>query len=575
MSKVTTTYDNTLKEKIFIIKGEEGYARSTDCVLTELYTNGGERQPDWNTSLDNMKLEFRIDVLRDVGASQVVLYDNDTTIGVYDFDINTHSIDLKYEGGDEDNRIELAYDVEHHLYAKYMGNKQCLKSQSQSYHLFEPMPDAFKCELSFLDANDRVMNGGTNSDYDMGDTIEFKVKLEADDYITGNTIEVYDGNTLVGEYTTDANGLTELIQIETYDSETYTHFSGLKKLSAKFNGTQYLEAKLVSTNVSVGYTVSVIEYPQYVVNSEPSQVIAEVESYNGNEPFAHMSENYYAVFEIDRSEEPIGYEKISSSIQPSGDRLYFDNVVFTKGEFMIGFAFPYAFDYVSDDYTIDVYNNVTVAVSPKQAVTSANNVLPISATLKQGTAPLPHEGIAVDFNGSSILTNTDGIAVYNYEGNSVGDVSVTASVYSAYDTANIEDVYQYWSKTNGNISIYYRDRYGATTSQSNGWKCTPFSSGRYGNSLMIFEDNISWEFVVKGVSKLTGIGQDNNPISGIKVGDVIKAVYDVESNYVTFIVNQTTIGSFQYHGNTLSFDFYFADSTGYLTIDEVKIKRSA
>lgn len=575
MSKVTTTYDNTLKEKIFLIKGEEGYARSTDCVLTELYTHNGERQPDWNTSLDNMKLEFRINVLRDVGASQVVLYDNDTTIGVYDFDTNAHSIDLKYEGGDEDNRIELSYDVEHHLYAKYMGNKQCLKSQSQSYHLFEPMPDAFKCELSFIDADGFVMNGGTNSDYDMLDTIEFKVKLEAEDYISGNTIEVYDGNTLIGEYTTDANGLTELIQIETHDVETYTDFQGLKKLTARFRGTQYLEAKLTTTNVSVGYTVSVIEYPQYVVNSEPSQVIAKVESYNGNEPSAHMSMNYYAVFQIHRDEDPTGYEKISSSEQPNWDgMIYFDNVVFTKGEFCIRFAFPFSFDYVSDDYTTNVYDNVTVEVSPKQAITSANNVLPISATLKQGIAPLP-EGIAVDFNGSSILTNANGIAVYNYEGNSIGDVSVTASVYSAYDTANIEDVYQYWSKTNGNFSIWYRDRYGATTSQSNGWKCTPWSLF-YMTQLMSFEENITWEFVVKGVSKLTGIGEGNYPISGIKVGDVIKAVYDVETNYVTYIVNQTTIGSFQlHHRSSITFEFYFEDSTGYLTIDEVKIKRSA
>ena len=576
MSKVTTTYDNTLKEKIFIIKGEEGYARSTDCVLTELYTNDGERRSDWNTSLDNMKLEFRINVLRDVGASQVVLYDNDTTIGVYDFDTNAHSIDLKYEGVGEDNRIELSYDVEHHLYAKYMGNKQCMKSQSQSYHLFEPMPDAFKCELSFLDADGFVMNGGINSDYDMLDTIEFKVKLEADDYITGNTIEVYDGNTLIGEYTTDSTGLTELIQIETHDVETYTDFSGLKKLTAKFNGTQYLEAKLTTTNVSVGYTVSVIEYPQYVVNSEPSQVIAKVESYNGNEPKDNMSSNYYAVFQIYRDEDPTGYEKISSSEQPDFDgMIYFDNVVFTKGEFCIRFAFPFSFDYISEGYTHNIYENVTVAVSPKQAVTSANNVLPISATLKQGTAPLLYEGIVVDFNGSSILTDANGLAVYNYEGNSTGDVSVTASVYSAYDTANIEDVYQYWSKRNGNISISYRDIFGATTSQSNGWKCTPLSLA-YINRLMNFEENISWEFVVKGVSKLTGIGEYDTPISGIKVGDVIKAVYDVETNYVTYIVNQTTIGSFQiHHRSFIAFEFYFADSTGYLTIDEVKIKRSA
>lgn len=294
MSKVTTTYDNTLKEKIFIIKGEEGYARSTDCILTELYTNGGERRSDWNTSLDAMKLEFRIDVLRDVGASQVVLYDNDTTIGVYDFDTNTHSIDLKYEGADEDNRIKLSYDVEHHIYAKYMGNKQCMKSQSQSYEVNEPLPHSFNCELEFM-GSDGVSQFATSYDpfnpHSLSPTlIEFRVKLVAEREFENKNIKVYNGNTLIGEYATDNNGLTEVITLSDLSDGAY-------KLTAIFDGSEYLEHQTNSVDISVGYIITLEEYPSLIINQEPVTIIGSIKDYLGNPPSTEMSREYYAIYE--------------------------------------------------------------------------------------------------------------------------------------------------------------------------------------------------------------------------------------------------------------------------------------
>ena len=318
MSKVTTTYDNTLKEKIFIIKGEEGYARSTDCILTELYTNNGERRTDWNTSLDAMKLEFRIDVLRDVGASQVVLYDNDTTIGVYDFDTNAHSIDLKYESEEEDNRIELSYDMEHHLYAKYMGNKQCMKSQSQSYIIDEPMPDKFKCELVFTDEYGEDL---TIFDYDTAPEIHLGIKLVAESHISGNTIQIYDNDELIVETTTDSEGA---IAFALYKSPLVDN--GLHKLKAKFGGSNYLESKSATVDISVGYQVTIEESPQYRVNNEPIDIVAKVESYLGNLPSTRTSTSAYEVR---------GATNSSIAYPDEEGYLYFNDVLLNSQTFRV------------------------------------------------------------------------------------------------------------------------------------------------------------------------------------------------------------------------------------------------
>lgn len=559
MAKITTTYDSTLKEKVFIIKGEEAYARTTDCVLTELFTNNGERRTDWNSSLDNMKLELRIDVLRDVGASQVVLYDNDITLGVFDLDTNSHQIDLKYESGTEDNRIELAYDIEHNIYAKYMGNKQCLKSQSQSYKVFEPMPDKFKCELEFFDE----YGGELPLEYDQVREIPVMVKLSSDEEdVSGETIKIYDNDELIVEYQTDSSG-----EILFPIGGSTLIPQGLHKLTAVFEGTQYLESKTTRVDISVGYKVTVEECPYYVVNGEPINIVAKVESYLGNPPFpTSIADGHFVV--RGATDSPI-------EIPNENGYLYFNDVVLNRQYFSVGLEVVYDADYVSEEQNVMFINDVILSLSADRTLISNNLSSTLTATLNWGTYSEILNDIPVHFNDEVVLT-TKGVATYSIDGDGSGNKTVTASVYGSSETVEIEDVYQYWSKKNGSLSISYRDRYGSTTSQSNGWKCTPNSSGRYMSQLMNFEDNnITWEFIVKGVSKLTGIGQDNNPISGIKVGDVIQAVYDVETNYVTYMVNQTTIGSFQHHGSIISFDFYFADSSGYLTIDEFKIKGSA
>lgn len=553
MSKVTTTYDNTLKEKIFIVKGEEGYARSTDCILTELYTNNGERRNDWDTSLDYMKLEFRIDVLRDVGASQVVLYDNDTTIGVYDFDTNTHSIDLKYESPNEDNRLTFSYDVEHHIYAKYMGNKQCMKSQSQSYKLFEPMPDKFQCELAFIDMNGEVISlENNNVDYDSVRYIPLGVQLTAQSYVAGNNIKIYDGDNLLVEGNTDSEGIFEF-PLENDGSFLENRAYHLK---AFFEGSQYLESKTTNVSISVGYVVSVEEYPSVRINNEPIDIVAKVQSYLGNPPSTRFSNAPYTV----RGDSQGNYE-----FPDTEGYLYFTNIMLNRPYFTVGLNDVIDVDYVSDEYIVPFYNSVNLSLSTNSLIIAPN----YSATLTaQVSRPIPD--IPISFNGNNVMTN-NGIARYTVEGEGIGDVTVTASIYDSSESITIEDVIQYWSKTNGSLGLNYRDRYGSTTSLTNGWRGTP-SQTTYLISFPFSVDFIVMiEFNVKGVNGLVGIGEDNTPITGVKTNDVIKGIYDINNQRATFYLNNNVIGTSDCHGVDLR--LHFMNNNGYILFDELKIKR--
>ena len=120
MARVSVFYDKELKERFFMVRGDEGYARST---TTELFL--GER----DEHLLNFDLDITVNVLRDNGEGQIVIYDNDVAVYVID----------DWSSTDNNRTITLdglTYDVTHNFYARYMGNSKCLASKSKTIGLF-------------------------------------------------------------------------------------------------------------------------------------------------------------------------------------------------------------------------------------------------------------------------------------------------------------------------------------------------------------------------------------------------------------------------------------------------------
>ena len=71
MARISIYYDDVEKEQFFMVRGDERYARSTKTLLSI-----GTPSLDI-TSFD---VSATVNVLRDTGEGQVVIYDNDDVI---------------------------------------------------------------------------------------------------------------------------------------------------------------------------------------------------------------------------------------------------------------------------------------------------------------------------------------------------------------------------------------------------------------------------------------------------------------------------------------------------------------
>ena len=247
MVKLTTTWDKTLNEKVFVLKGDEAYARTTDTVLTEL-----EREADWNHNIDYMLVSFEVDVLRDKGDSTIVLYDNDEVLDVVDYTEGQSSVRWERYWDEEsqsyiDNRVRLSYDVEHNVYAKYMGNKKCLKSVSKTYTFSEPTPTAFLSSITISVDDDS---------YYLDDTTSMTVKLNADDFYDTKPIKIYENGVEKRTVTTGRNGS---VTIDDYDLET----EGLRTIVARFEGDEHLTPSESSVQLSVGLILTMDDIPYH------------------------------------------------------------------------------------------------------------------------------------------------------------------------------------------------------------------------------------------------------------------------------------------------------------------------
>ena len=560
MANIITSYDKSLKEKVFIVRGEESYARTTDCMLTEILHNG-ERREDWNTHLDYMLLEFRIDVVRDVGASEVVLYDNDVVLGVYPFDTNSHYIDLKFEDSEHDNRIMLNYDVEHNLYAKYMGNKQCLKSQSKTYSFYEAMPDAYNCSLSLLESDEETP---LSIDYDTGDTVSLKVKIDAEtevgqEYVAGNDIEIYvDGVKLEDDYTTGIGGITPSIEIEDLTDGEHT-------ITARFNGTEYLAFSSTTMDISVGYVASIISYPSYLINNNPFDASVKVTDYLNN------PQQGFTVTQISSS--------VSATTNGNG-MAYFNSIHDDDGELSFVSASPSLVNYNSNIVDITDYENVTVSLSQSSTITANNRAVTLTGKVNGVSEP-----VTVNLsNGGTLTTNNQGKFSVIYLGEGAGDVSLTASVYGSSASVTIEDVIQYWKAPSTLIDREYVLCRMGLTDVSNGYKLVPntnpdaFPSIRFPK--LSFDYTI--EFDVVSMEKVSSSGnvyaiseyqdtpckQSYISISSFTLNKSDHLKFDSSTNGV--YVNNVDVAS----SSPNEFIFGFVPSnTKSMIIDNVKVKR--
>lgn len=554
MVKAVTTHDSTLQEKIFIIKGEESYARTTDCILEEILDNG-ERRDDWNTHKEYMLLEFRIDVLRDIGASNLVLYDNDDVIGVYDFDTNTHYIEFIYNlDPDLDSRLKFNYGVEHRLYARYMGNKKCLKSTSKSYSFYEPIPERFDSSISF---------SGLSTNYDTGDNVEFDAVLSAYN-VSSQSLTVYVDGTAYDTYTTDSEGVASVSITDLTD--------GKHSIIVRFDGNQYSTATSNSQDISVGYLLDITNHSQYVINDSVSD--AQVYAYD------YLGEPALKSVTIQEYTDGVGWADVSLSVMTGSDGYaYLDSVYLTDKPFRADVDNQYH----SESYTIPKYNNVTVSMNiPNPVMVSTNYSSILTGSVTNVTAPVK---VSINQGVGNVMTDSNGNFTATYNGSGGGDTTITASVYGSSASVSIEDVIQYWKANGTSYNRGFRIRVGEMTSLTNGWKfynssqpVVTYENWIGGNFYPVYYSPliIQYKIVSTSTSSVTfHCGRhfdDNISVSGVKAGDIVKITMD--SNKVAKLyLNDTLKGTFAENVYEAGYIGFILPSNNNIIINEVKLKR--
>lgn len=558
MAKLTTTYDATLKEKIFVLKGEEAYARSTDCILEEVL-HDGERRADWNTDIKAMKLEFHIDVLRDIGASYVTLYDNDDVIAVYDFDTNTHAIDLVYdETTGIDNRIELNYDVEHHIYAKYMGNKQCLKSQSKSYLVSEPLPTGYESSIE--------IEGDTL--YNVDATAEFTIRFVGADYYSDQEIVIYDNNTRVGTVRTDVNG-EAIVTIENLVEGKHT-------LLARFVGTDHLSSSEESIEYSAGAILSIIDYPSYQINAEHMDLTVKLIDYCNNPLVGEtvntqeyiLVQGQYAWFNEGTGVTDANGEAIIDTARGNITSQVLINPNYFSGRFRAIYS---DMSLISDEVNINPYTGVTISLT--QPSTSIGYGKSLTLT---GQVSNVSEAVTVSLNQGlgTVKTDTNGNFSATYNGTGAGDITVTASISNVSSSVTFEDLWQYWKAPSTIINRDYRLRDATLTNLTNGFKLS--SSSISGSALIIdIYPSALIEFTVVSIDSLAlAFYPDDyssaNTVPNVKAGAKIKIVVNQDSGEV--YMNDVYVTTAQVSDDTIRFGVL---GTGkYMTFNDLKIKRT-
>lgn len=445
MVRISTQYDNTIvndKEvgKVFMIRGDEGYARTTDVVFGIITDDSSA------DSVQGYKVAFCYDVLRDVGSSTVILYDNDVVIKEFDWSSDNG---MQYIGTTNDHTVidpntclYLPYDEEHKLWMKYNGNTHSLYSKSKQSSVYCDLPLEFYTNIAFSDVEL------------LGDDMSFNLTLTIHGQVTsatyGKGVELYlDDEFITTVYTPDDSNVAEceLSGIE----------DGHHMITAIVVGDEDIYTATNNYEFDSGYDISIVSYPQPFINNLGGDIVVRV-LYNG-EPFedatvdfvsssAITDEDGYATISLttiggsgeyyatcyDKQSEPVYITVANPSLSIDTDRTY----LVPDAETWVRFNIGEAIEGVPISYE---------RICPKSHVSS------LGYTTNDGTV-----NVLEAWNKGKRGLNTDGKITYN--------AWVDGLKSSTLVSKTIYDPILYWNnESNGNDGIFSDNSYPSLNEQ--------------------------------------------------------------------------------------------------------------
>lgn len=469
MVQLNTTYDSSIKQKIFVLKGDEGYARTTD-VVANLITDFD----DYNTKLSYCHVGLEIQVLRELGKSNIIVDVDgdlnsipwsdtgmDTIIdsewnekGVY-WENNKLIIGKKQDNPQIETGLYLLYDVEHTIKVKYEPTQYCLGSSSKPIVFTVPTPDAFKSMLTLSSESPRY---APNTEID-----DLSLLFQCENQIEEpKTVKIYDDDTLLATATVEKDVPTTV--------NVGVLSDGLHTLKAVFDGDDEAFGSTTQYYISVGYNVANLEYPSSVIDGTTGTLSCKVTDYF-NEPIVELG------ICVSEYTDGWGWSEISQTVESDSDGLVtIDPVYFTNKPFAVTIGSSYM-----DTHTTNVISPTSLSMNLGSQYVIPNSSTTITGAVYSNGSIIPVKGIGItfistDINGNeyewNAVTGSDGKYSTTIQTDSNGKVEIVGWVDNSLVNNRVYlDVLRYWWDRDANKQYGYAQSNNVSTiNTSRGYK---------------------------------------------------------------------------------------------------------
>ena len=586
MVQLNTTYDSSIHQKIFVLKGDEAYARTTDTIAT-LITDFD----NYATYIEKCHVGLEIQVLRELGVSKIYIYIDDEVpweipwsdsgmAQIIDEDWNEQGV--YWENGkliigkyDHDNNINtglfLLYDVEHTINVRYDGNKNCLGSSAKPIVFTVPKPDYFDTTLTFNKENPRYAPDTTIND--------ITVTLTSDHQMTSaKTINIYD-------VTSSTPVLLDTVDLE-QDVATPITLEGLEdglhKIRASWVGDSESYATDSELNISVGYKIINLEYPSYILHGSHGTLSCTVLDYF-DEPYVGLP------ITVVEYVENTGWNPISQQVNADNYGVVsIDPVYYSENKFAITDGHWY-----SEKYSTPIINptNLVFFITDNAEVDEGQNVeLKMLCAIEDDSGMVRAEGVPITVTAVSpygttytgkYYTDSQGIAYPSIQKNDVnqykGRVRITASLddFPQISSSTNWEIYKYWL-SHGQNKVYgvpTVSEYADLSVTSTAFWFKAFDENGY----ILFDTERTgtfvYEFDVVNSRRSSNHIIMNKTIQmlGISDGCHVEIRHNISSrNYSTYVNGTET-----YTGSTSQYGLkiYPDNESGGISLENIKIER--
>ena len=402
MVRLSTIYDKDLKKKVFVVRGDESYAKSTECevVVGNITTD----------DIKGLKIStLTINLYRTVGNGQLTLYDDDIPLESWNISSSVHSKTL--------TNYYLGYNANHNLWAEYTPlDHQCLGCKSKKVTVFEEIPSSLLINYTKNSASSQVNSGADIS-------FNYTVKKGTTNVANNTPVLVYVDDDYVKTVNTSSGKVASTISDISDGRHTI-------KLEVNTSDTFY--GNSIEYDVLVGYQVEIVSYPQIFINTTSNEVVAKIIDYNG-EP---VNEGVANVYKKNSS------SSLGSATVSDGSSIIPVRSIPSTGEYCVAYGGS-----VSECKIFTLYSPSGLTITADSLLTGIGKSIKITATLSDPIDDVPI--ITQIANQKHIDYSKGGVSITSYTGKGLGNLTTTVSVADINESVQITDSYMYW-KSNSN-----------------------------------------------------------------------------------------------------------------------------